>query len=62
MKAITTAESLRKADFSFDATPNPVALRAEEIVSWPAAFAGSTERALRMSGSALPSVTARRTR
>jgi hypothetical protein len=41
MKVITTAESLRKADSSLDATLTPVALRSWVIVSWAAAFAGS---------------------
>ena len=70
MKVITTTQSHRKADSSLDATLNPVALRSAEVVSWAAAFAGSgqgtphrsTEGACRMSDSALPSVTAKRTR
>jgi hypothetical protein len=41
MKVIATAESLRKADSSLDATLTPVALRSWVIVSWAAAFAGS---------------------
>jgi len=70
MKVITTTESVRKADSSLEARLKPVALRSREIVSWAAAFAGSgqgtfdrsTVEACRMSDSALPSVTAKRTR
>jgi hypothetical protein len=70
MKVITTTESVRMADSSFDATLNPVVLRSGEIVSWAASFAGSgqgtrhrsTEGAYRLSDSALPSVTAKRAR
>jgi hypothetical protein len=55
MKVITKAESLRKADFSFDATLSPAG-------SGQGASHCSTEGADRLSDCDLPLVTAKRTR
>jgi hypothetical protein len=70
MKTITTTAVLRGADSSLDVALDQVAIRCGDIVSWAAAFPPPrqgtrkrpTEGKSRMLDSALPSVTARRTR